>query len=596
MTKNRSLRLRLGRSENQISPIKVELKKEITNILLPRTSWQRKILKGTLFKLGLRKLNISGYYNTWAQQQRNHPGLTEELKDMSNGPLISIVVPAYNTSQRYLNDLIYSIISQSYENWELILVNASNKPKPKKSVDACANRDKRIKVITVDNKGISANTNKGIKVASGEYIAFCDHDDILELSALYEVTLRIINERAELIYTDEDKISDDGEIYFDPHYKPDWSPDLFTHVNYINHLTVVKKSLLDKAGLLNPHMDGAQDYDLLLRITDLKPRIVHISKVLYHWRAAANSTARDFSIKKNVTDAGKAALEDHFNRIDIKVKVTPKENLPGFYKLLFEKIKNVSIIITPFISNASLRLYIELLIKRTDCSDIKIELIVPEDAQPRADVERITIKTIKKDSDYLKKAVAEAKFDNLIIINEIALPIPRDWATQLCSVLRQKHILAASPLIVQNNDVVDDCGLVRDSFGNLLALFKDYPVLNYNTPFGNTNWVRNVDALTGAVTAVRKKQFKEFLNECDKDTNNPILEYSLSHNRYGMYNTIYSEVLMDNCAIQSRPGHTHSEYFNDNLFQSGKDYLLYTPEASITNVLSRVAEQEELSI
>lgn len=151
-------------------------------------------------------------------------------------PLISIVIPIYNTPPKYLLPLIYSVACQTYSNWELILVNGSTDKKLRKNLDNYLNIDTRIKAINVNNMGISANTNEGIKIAKGEFIAFCDHDDMLECQALYEA-VRIINHHPEVdvIYTDEDKISEDGKKYFSPHFKPDWSPDLLLNVNYITH-------------------------------------------------------------------------------------------------------------------------------------------------------------------------------------------------------------------------------------------------------------------------------------------------------------------------------------------------------------------------
>ncbi len=304
--------------------------KRYIKFLFPNGSIRRKLVKKILVRLHLKSNAIAGYYNTWYVQQSQHPQLSKRT-DLAHEPLISVVVPAYNTPKRYLDELVYSVISQAYSNWELILVNASTYPRSGKEIASCAEKDKRIRTINVENLGISANTNVGIKVSKGDYIAFCDHDDVLDPSALYEVAKVIVEEGAEFIYSDEDKISDNGEIYFDPHFKPDWSPDLLTHVNYINHLTVIKRTLINDAGLLNPEKDGAQDYDLLLRVTDLNPSIHHIPKVLYHWRAAANSTATDFSSKKNVTDAGKSALEAHFKRLGAEVMAMPKPEKPGFY-------------------------------------------------------------------------------------------------------------------------------------------------------------------------------------------------------------------------------------------------------------------------
>jgi len=307
--------------------------KKILKPLFPPNSLRRRAVKKVLQKLHLRNYTLVTYYNTAMQQRSMYPEINPKNELPQTGPLISIVVPMYNTPARYLWPMVYSIVSQSYPNWELLLADGSSDKAASERIAAVAAIDTRIRVIpNKTSKGIpiGVNTNHGLAVANGEYIALCDHDDLLDPYALSEVVRAISEHQAEFIYSDEDKISDNGDTYFDPHYKPDWSPDLFTHVNYLNHLTVIKKSLVDKVGGFDTAKDGAQDYDLYLRITDLNPVIYHIPKVLYHWRAADNSTAQDFSSKRHITDAASAALKAHFTRKHIDVTVTPKVDRPGF--------------------------------------------------------------------------------------------------------------------------------------------------------------------------------------------------------------------------------------------------------------------------
>jgi len=569
--------------------------KEIISVVFPKESLQRKAIKKGLVMLHLKSSFVIGYYNTWMQQQQMFPILTDQSRNLSNGPLISIIVPAFNTPEKYLDDLLYSIISQTYENWELILINASNEPESIKLIKTCSNRDKRIRVINVKNDGISNNTNIGIKESKGEYIAFCDHDDTIEPFALYEVALKIIDEKSELIYSDEDKLSEDGRFYNNPHFKPDWSPDLLTHVNYINHLTVVKKSLINKVGLLNSEMDGAQDYDLMLRIASESPKVSHISKVLYHWRVAKNSTASDFSSKKNITKAGKKALEDYFQRAGLKVKAEPKEFQPGYYELIFKKVDKVSLIIMPFTSCVILKLYINILLSRTDLENTELELLIPEGVSFENKLDNIKIKTIKNDNSFLKNAVDNATSDRLIILNQIALPEDKNWASRICSVLDQKHIKIASPLIVQDGENIDDCGLVFDDYGNYSHLFRGYSTSEKKryTNFGNVYWVRNVDALTGGVAAVRKNEFKDFLTRYDSNMSKAIFNFSAQKD---FYNTIYTEVVMDSRTIHFSANNSNVRFFNKNLIVNGDDSVLYTSESVAMNILLSIAEKEGVSV
>ncbi len=496
---------------------------KIAKVLLPTGSLRRRLVKKILVLFHLRSNVIAGYYNTWVHQQSDCPPLRDQLRDISGGPLISVIIPAYNPPPAYFEELIYSVISQAYQNWELILINASSKPESRATINDCKLKDGRIRIFETENKGISVNTNYGIKMAKGDYVAFVDHDDLLEPFALYEVALTIIDSGAELIYTDEDKISDNGEIYFDPHFKPDWSPDLLTHVNYINHLTVIKKSLMLKAGLLNPDKDGAQDYDLMLRVTDLSPKIAHVPKVLYHWRSTQNSTAQDFSSKKNITDAGRKSLEEHFKRQSLSVEAKPKKDSPGFYELKFQPYKKVSLIITPFASDALLRLYTVMLLERTSLDNLQVEMVVPTGGiKPNFKAKNLKITSTDVGQDFLEQALDLTNDAYVVIINQVVLPLQKDWLERLCGPLCQKHVGSVAPLVIRNSSMIEDCGLVRDTTGQLHPLFMNRPSFPNQTFFGNPGWVRDVDALTGSVIATSAKFLHQFIETNRKLTISPV--------------------------------------------------------------------------
>ncbi|MDO8336199.1 MAG: glycosyltransferase [Candidatus Saccharibacteria bacterium] len=570
--------------------------KTLADVIIPNGSLRRKIVKKILRKLHL----ISGvpitYYNTWVHQKNEFPPLNVQNLG-TRGPLISVVVPVYNTPEPFLDELVYSVISQAYEEWELLLVDASTSAETKTRTRTYEDVDKRIHVIPVKNSGIAGNTNVGIENARGEYIAFSDHDDILDPYALYEVALKIVDDSADIVYTDEDKVSENSEVYFDPHYKPDWSPDLLTHVNYMNHLTVVRKSLLDKVGLLDTTKDGAQDYDLMLRLTDTAPIICHVPKVLYHWRAARASTASNFSSKKNITDAGKRALEEHFSRLGTKAKVMPKPDRPGFYELKLEAFKSVSLIITPFASDALLRLYTELLLHSLKTSNIRLELIVPEGVVPEARPIGYTVIKLPATKTFLHDAIKAAGNEQLLIINSPVLSLTEGWLDRLTSLLRLDHIAAAAPLIVHHGSLIEDCGLVGGSDGSLRPIFKGYPYKNNQTYFGNTDWVRNVDALSGNFVVTRKGDLKAYLQHAEIEADNARLlkNYSrkvVANSEQALFNVVFSDVLFDNCSIRLQPTSQYVGYFNPNLIDvgTGSGLELYTPEAAALSILTRIKE------
>ena len=254
-------------------------------------------------------------------------------------PKISIVVPLYKTPEKYLLQLVESVKAQTYPNWELCLSDGSGENSPLtsflKSLEA---GDERIKVAYNEQAlQISENTNAGIEIATGDYIAFADHDDELTPHALFECVKALNKDRnIRLIYSDEDKMSMDGHKFFQPHFKPDYNPDLLCTVNYICHLFVVQREILDQVGTFRKEFDGAQDYDFIFRCVEAvdPSEIYHVTKILYHWRCHEDSTAENPESKTYAFEAGKRAIEEHYHRTGIKAEVYQGEFL-GLYRTRF---------------------------------------------------------------------------------------------------------------------------------------------------------------------------------------------------------------------------------------------------------------------
>lgn len=241
-------------------------------------------------------------------------------------PLISIVMPVYQVPEAWLRSAIGSVRQQIYPNWELCLVDDhSNSESLTRLLQTYARVDPRIRVHFREKRGhICEATNTGFEMATGDYVALMDHDDELSEDALLWVAEQIDgNSGVELIYSDEDKI-DEKDRHFDPHFKPDWSPDLFLTSNYINHLTVLKRSRVEQVGGMRTGYEGSQDYDLLLRVTEgLNPsQIVHVPRVLYHWRSIAGSVAKSAGEKNYAREAALRAVQSHFERNRIRASVT----------------------------------------------------------------------------------------------------------------------------------------------------------------------------------------------------------------------------------------------------------------------------------
>ena len=275
-------------------------------------------------------------YEELARRRKPSKGVLKRQREevFEYMPKISIVVPLYRTPNNYLKEMIASVQKQSYANWELCLSDGSGENSPMtKILKAYAKKDKRIRVVHNEKQlHISANTNEALAICTGDYIAFMDHDDVLAPNALYECVC-VLNEEpdTELIYSDEDKINMDGSEYFQPHFKSDYNLDLLRATNYFCHLTVVKRELYQQVGNLNPYCDGAQDYDFVLRCIEKTDKIVHIPKILYHWRAHQNSTALSPESKTYIIEAGKRAVEGHYARLGIDAEVIPTR-VPGMYR------------------------------------------------------------------------------------------------------------------------------------------------------------------------------------------------------------------------------------------------------------------------
>lgn len=302
-------------------------------------------------------LKRNGIVNTWyaAKERMEEAGkepyryeapTAQELeKQRTENPgfsgMISIVVPAYRTREQYLRELITSVQEQSYPDWELVLADASGDDSVSRVVQDYA--DKRIRYVRLeDNAGIAENTNRALRYAKGTYIGLLDHDDVLTPDALYEVAAQIAQGKEKgigikVLYSDEDKCNGDRTQYFEPNRKEKFNLDLLLSNNYICHFLVMESSLIKELGFRKEY-DGAQDYDLVLRaaerLLDREEQIVHIPKVLYHWRCHTASTAENPQSKQYAYEAGRRAVQDFADRQKWNAKAVMLRHL-GFYELQY---------------------------------------------------------------------------------------------------------------------------------------------------------------------------------------------------------------------------------------------------------------------
>lgn len=248
----------------------------------------------------------------------------QRARIFENQPVLSIAVPLFQTKESYLRELIESVLAQTYGNWELCLADGSGAESSlEKLIAPYSCKDSRIKYQLLErNLGISENTNAAIKMASGDFIVLADHDDLLAPEALYECVKAWSEEpEVEVLYSDEDKISMNSKKRFDPHFKSDLNVDLLCSMNYICHLFVVKRKIIEQVGMLRSEFDGAQDHDFILRCVEAAGMVKHIPKVLYHWRCHINSTAANPESKLYAFEAGRKAVEAHYQRMGIPATV-----------------------------------------------------------------------------------------------------------------------------------------------------------------------------------------------------------------------------------------------------------------------------------
>lgn len=320
-------------------------------------------------------------YERWLERHKITEAIREAQKEtvFDEQPCFSIVVPLYKTQEKYLNELVESVKNQTYSNWELCLSDGSGADSPLKEIlKELEHSDSRIKVISSKEAlQIAENTNAAIDIATGDYIVFADHDDILSIDALYECA-KCINENPEvdMIYSDEDKVSMDGQTYFEPHFKPDMNMDLLCSVNYFCHLVVVKRQLLERVGYLDGKYNGAQDYDFVLRCVEKTDAVYHIPKILYHWRAHMDSTAENPESKRYAFEAGKRAIQKHYERIGLKEAYVEETAYPGTYRTRYKYADRpkVSIIIDEITKKELLEKTLRS-IRETDYSNYEVIIV-----------------------------------------------------------------------------------------------------------------------------------------------------------------------------------------------------------------------------
>ena len=443
------------------------------------------------------------------------------------GPKISIVVPLYNTPLNFLEELLDSVVNQTYRNWELCCVDAGQDAAVGQHVQARAKADPRIRYQKLtENEGIAGNTNHGFELATGDYIALLDHDDILHPCALWYTAQAIVEQGADFVYTDEATFEGKVENVVLYHFKPDFMLDNLRSNNYICHLTTFSKVLMEQAGGgERAEYNGSQDYDLFLRLTEKARKIAHIPHALYYWRSSPNSTASDISAKTYCIDAGIAALKAHYARCGVAVDdVTLIPGTPGYYKTDYTMAHpgRVSILIPTCDHIRDLETCVESIYARTTYPDFEILLI--ENNSKEEQTFRSYERMQKEHPDTLKVLTWQGKGFNysalnnfgaqyatgeyLLLLNNDTEVITPGWLEEMVMYAQQKRVGCVGAKLLYPDDTIQHAGVGFGIGGVAGHLHKYFPATS-DGYMGRLNYVQDVYGDTAACLLIRKEIYDE---------------------------------------------------------------------------------------
>ena len=478
-------------------------------------------LSVTLFFLKQKKsvpqIELSDY-EKWIEQNENQ---FKEQKELKYNPLISVVIPVYNVKNEILTACIESVFAQTYTNWQLCMADDHSSWESVRDILKKYESNPKVKIVYRHENGhISRATNSAIELAEGEFIAFMDCDDTISPNALYEVALKLNeNPKYDFIYTDEDKIDEKGEKRWDPHFKPDWSPDTLMSMMYTSHLGVYRTKLVKDLGGLRVGFEGSQDYDFTLRFTEKTQNIGHISKVLYHWRQAEGSTASKPEAKPYVFETAKKAKQEALARRGWKGTV---EFMPDVYQLQVTYEDNnhplVSIIIP---SKDNFQIYkrcVESLVSKTIYKNY--EIIHVDNGSDENNKKAYQILNNKYNIQYYYKKMnfnfsqmcnigvncSMGKY--ILFLNDDIEIIDADWLDKMLGQAELNHVGAVgAKLYYPNGDKIQHCGVVNLDAGpsHLFCGYSDSRIYYY----GRNRLRYDVLAVTGACLLISKEKFRE---------------------------------------------------------------------------------------
>ena len=459
-------------------------------------------------------------YQKWFEKHRasaeNLASMRHEVRAFASQPLISVLTPVFDTPVSWLREAVESVLEQVYENWELLLIDdGSTDADLLRALPALAARDRRICLVRLENhQGISAALNRGLDLANGEWVAFLDHDDLLEPDALFRNVKRLQkNLELDLIYSDEDKLTDQGVD--SPILKPDWSPDFFLSCNYLCHMIFLRRDLVRSVGGFQSQFDGSQDYDLLLRVSERTDRIHHIPRVLYHWRRSENSSASDVRQKPGQLEASLRAIEAHLKRRGEQALVAVDWRTHAFYvRRELREAKKISVIIPSIHGSSSLERCLESLVSRTSYPNCEIVIV----QMGQRDKIAAAVTDLSHRVLYFADAVNESAAKNyavahtdspwLLFLDDNVEALGPDWLTIMAEHVQRPETGAVGPRLVNPGGTIEHAGLVLGVNGIAQSAFRGFPAEHPGVN-RQLQMTRNYSAVSGACLLMRREVFQQ---------------------------------------------------------------------------------------
>ena len=468
-------------------------------------------------------------YGPWYESHKPDAAELDRQRktEIQGGPLFSVLVPTYMTREVFLRQMIESVKAQTYGRWELCIADASDKEYPEGTrgveeiVREYALSDPRIRYKKLaENISISANTNEAFAMAEGDYIGLLDHDDLLAPQALFRMAEAVRQHGADMLYSDEDKVTEYLKKHFQPHFKPEFNLDLLRSNNYITHFLVVKKTLAEEAGLLRDEMNGAQDYDFIFRCSEKAEKIVRIPEILYHWRTSETSTADNPMSKQYAYEAGERAISGNLERTGTAGTV---ESLPdfGFYRVRYpvQGTPLVSVIIPNKDHAGMLKKCVESVFAN-DYQNVEI-IIVENNSTERetfayyrelSENPRVRLVRWKHGFNYSainNCGVRHAKGEYLLFLNnDVRGDISTNWLTEMLGVCQRKDIGAVGARLYYPNNKIQHAGIVIGIGGVAGAMFVDLPK-GRGGYMHKAAIMQDLSAVTAACMLVKREAFEK---------------------------------------------------------------------------------------